>query len=121
MGLERATESQKHPTSFPTEVRIDKVHPGCPLCVTLQTAQGDSSGGSFPSWRDTGNTHTLLVYSAGRTAQLSSCHPASHQPSQEICWMQHPSGIGHAEMCTTVDGLGEEQAPKDGVGDVPNL
>lgn len=91
------------------------------LSVSLPTAQGDSSGRSFPSLRHTGNTHTFLVYSAGRTAQLSSCHPASHQPSQEICWLQHPSGIGSAGMCSTADGLGEGQAPKDEVGDVPSL
>lgn len=84
------------------------------LCQPCQLHQGTepSSGHSFPSSRHTGNTHTLLVYSAGRTAQLSSCHPASHQPSQEICWLQHPPGIGHAGMHTAAMGLGKGRLPK---------
>lgn len=79
----------------------------------LHKGTGLSSGHSFPSSRHSGNTHTLLVYNTGRTAQLSSCHPASHQPSQEICWLQHPPGIGRAGMCTTADGFGEGHAPKN--------
>lgn len=112
---------------FPSEARNDKVHPGsqkgCPLSVPSRSLHQPRKGTGLSSdasalvilsrkleacWEHP----STPVYSAGGTAELSSRHLPSHQPSQQTHWLQHPSRIRHDSVCTTADGLGEGQAPK---------
>lgn len=86
------------------------------LPVTLQTAQGDSSGCSFLRSRHTGNTHTLLVYSAGRIAHSPAVtlHPISPHRKSPGCSIL--LGLAMLGCAPQLMGLGKGRLPVMGLG-----